>query len=368
MNIESSHWHAVLIFLSTFVLEDVAVLGAAALVVTSMESLPWAAASSFAGVWCGDLGLYFLALRYGRPVLERPWFQRVTGGAVDLRRSEAWFGRHGSAAIALSRVVPGSRLPTFISAGLLKVPAARFVMLTSVTCALWVGALFALTYRTGPVLIPALRRIESVSGKVAGAALICVALIWLLRRISLRDLSRAIHVRLRRSVRWEFWPAALFYIPVAFKFIGLALRYRSFTLPTLANPGMHTGGVVGESKFETLADIAREHPEFVPDTFMIEAGVVECRVNRIRHLRAEGLVDYPVVFKPDVGQRGLGFRLIHSDEEARKYLEDFEKTSAFPNPDRPLALKKLKVIAMIQDDDSKEILQAIQLDVTGGKS
>jgi len=67
--------HALLIFGSTFVLEDVAVLGAALLVVNSMISLPWAAGSSFAGIWLGDLGLYWLALHYGRSVFERRWFK-----------------------------------------------------------------------------------------------------------------------------------------------------------------------------------------------------------------------------------------------------------------------------------------------------
>ena len=45
--------HALLIFVSTFVLEDIAVLGAALLVVNSMVTLPWAAASSFVGIWIG---------------------------------------------------------------------------------------------------------------------------------------------------------------------------------------------------------------------------------------------------------------------------------------------------------------------------
>jgi hypothetical protein len=39
--------HAPLIFVSTFVLEDIAVLGAALLVVNTMVALPWAAAQQF---------------------------------------------------------------------------------------------------------------------------------------------------------------------------------------------------------------------------------------------------------------------------------------------------------------------------------
>src|SRR5215469_13962075 len=116
--------HALAIFGLTFVLEDVAVLGAALLAVNNMVSPSWAAISSFAGIWLGDLGLYFLALRLGRPVLDKPWFRRLMG-KVDLRQSEGWFQHHGAAAILVSRAIPGTRLPTYLAAGLLKVPSSR---------------------------------------------------------------------------------------------------------------------------------------------------------------------------------------------------------------------------------------------------
>src|SRR5690348_12615575 len=122
--------HALLIFGLTFVLEDLAVLGAALLVVNSMVSLAWAAASSFAGIWLGDLGLYFLALHFGRPVLQKPWFKRWVSKKVDLKKSEGWFQSHGALAIVISRMIPGTRLPTYLAAGLLKVPAGRFLAVT----------------------------------------------------------------------------------------------------------------------------------------------------------------------------------------------------------------------------------------------
>src|SRR5207253_956918 len=103
------------------------------------------------------------------------------------------------------------------------------------------------------------------------------------------------------------------------------LRYRSFSLPTLANPGMHTGGLIGESKYETLADLAGVCPECVPETHLIRFESVEQQLNEIRHLIRNGSVNYPLVFKPDVGQRGFGFKLIHSDQEARSYIEIFAR-------------------------------------------
>jgi hypothetical protein len=46
-----------------------------------------------------------------------------------------------------------------------------------------------------------------------------------------------------------------------------------------------------------------------------------------------------------------------------KYLDDFAKDRPFPYADRPLDLKHLKVIAIVQDDDSREILNAAEFDV-----
>jgi hypothetical protein len=50
------------------------------------------------------------------------------------------------------------------------------------------------------------------------------------------------------------------------------------------------------------------------------------------------------------------------------YLDDFAKTRPFPYPQRPMDLKGLKVVVLLQNDETGEIVQAVQLDVTGGKS
>ena len=60
---------------------------------------------------------------------------------------------------------------------------------------------------------------------------------------------------------FEFWPAALFYAPVAAYWAWQSLRYRSITLPSIANPLMEYGGLCGESKialFESMSPAGRE--------------------------------------------------------------------------------------------------------------
>ena len=61
--------------------------------------------------------------------------------------------------------------------------------------------------------------------------------------------------RLKRLLRWEFWPPYVFYPPVIAYVVYLGLRFRSFTLFTAANPAMPAGGFVGESKHEILSHL-----------------------------------------------------------------------------------------------------------------
>jgi len=323
--VSSDLLHALLIFGSTFVLEDVAVLGAALLVVNSMVSLPWAAGSSFAGIWLGDLGLYVLALHYGRPILDKSWFKRLLGKKIDLRRSETWFQNHGTMAIVLSRAVPGTRLPTYLAAGLLKVPAIRFSAITAAACVVWVTALFGLSYHIGMMAISEFKMFRTEAGKLAACVVLAAVLAWPLRIVFKKLSIDSLTARFKKIFRWEFWPPVVFYIPVAAKYVILAVRYRSFCLPTLANPGMHTGGLIGESKFETLADLARGCPDFVPETHLVRFESVEQQSSRVCELIDAKHLEYPLVFKPDVGQRGFAFKIVRSDDEARSYVEQFSR-------------------------------------------
>ncbi len=310
--------HALLIFGSTFVLEDVAVLGAALLVVNSMISLPWAAASSFAGIWLGDLGLYWLALHYGRPVFDRRWFKKALGKKINLSRSEAWFQNHGSAAIVFSRAVPGTRVPTYLAAGLLKVPAVRFLTITAAACAVWVTALFWLSYHAGMMVISEFRMFQSEAGRLAACIVLAAVFAWVLRK-ALRKASFA------RITRWEFWPSAVFYIPVVIKYVLLAVQYRSFSLPALANPGMHTGGLIGESKFDTLADLALAYSSLVAETHLVHFHSADQQFAQISRIRGMHGLEYPLVLKPDVGQRGYGFKLVRTDDDVLSYLKQFSR-------------------------------------------
>ena len=50
-------------------------------------------------------------------------------------------------------------------------------------------------------------------------------------------------------------------------------------------------------------------------------------------------------------------------KELADYLEKFDKKTPFPTKERPLELKKLRVVAFVQSDKTGEVLQAVQADI-----
>src|SRR5207244_3301231 len=49
------------------------------------------------------------------------------------------------------------------------------------------------------------------------------------------------------------------------------------------------------------------------------------QTSQILRLLNENDLQYPLVLKPDVGQRGYGFKVIHSDEEIVSYVDCFRR-------------------------------------------
>ena len=139
---------------------------------------------------------------------------------------------------------------------------------------------------------------------------------------STRD-ARALRIcsaRVARWTQWEFWPSWLFYAPVGFFYGWLALRHRSFTLPTAANPGIPMGGLVGESKFDTLRVLHGACSNETAQTWLIEPGTADARFVELHIIVESHAVALPFILKPDIGQRGVGVKLIRSMEAAREYL------------------------------------------------
>jgi hypothetical protein len=124
----------------------------------------------------------------------------------------------------------------------------------------------------------------------------------------------------RRLTRWEFWPPWVFYLPVVCYIVWLALKHRSLTLFTAVNPAMPASGFIGESKSEILRGLSGAG-DCVARFSVIEGSLEpSVRVRKAKVFMAENALSYPVVLKPDTGQRGSGVAVIHSDAALEEYL------------------------------------------------
>lgn len=126
---------------------------------------------------------------------------------------------------------------------------------------------------------------------------------------------------------FEFWPAWVFYIPVFFYWLWLALRYKSFGLPMLANPDIELGGMVGESKSAILNLAgARAFQKILPFVTAVRGtGDVMPEVEPVLLKGARVGITFPLVVKPDLGCRGSGVRVVESKSELVGYLNRFPR-------------------------------------------
>jgi hypothetical protein len=68
-----------------------------------------------------------------------------------------------------------------------------------------------------------------------------------------------------------------------------------------------------------------------------------------------------VVLKEGGGKQNVSVDVAELRKKLTSYLDEHAKDAPFPNPERPLGLKNLHVVAFVQDDDTKEILQSAQV-------
>ena len=310
-------WKGAGFFLATFVLEDAAAIGAGLLLAAGSISWPVAFTSCFLGIWLGDAGLYSLA-RFG----GRKWFERsrLKKFSAQIARSENWLAQRDAPILIFSRCVPGARLPTYLAAGFLRLPLPRFLFITGSAALVWTLFILWLVQIVGSQIVHWLHTYKHGSLVLLGAGLVLVLLFQWLRRVVVNYEPQKLSARLARWRHWEFWPAWLFYPPVVLNYFWLALKYRGLALPAASNPGIYSGGIVGESKMATLENLMTTSPNFTAAAALISGESLEKRLISLNETRARLRLDFPFILKPDLGQRGVGVKLIRNLTQAENYL------------------------------------------------
>ncbi len=309
--------------LATLITEDLACIAGGVLVAEGRVDFLFATAACLAGILGGDLLLFLLGRWIGRPAVKHApprWFLREE----SLDKASAWLARNGAAVIFISRFTPGTRLPTYVAAGILKMPFWKFAGYFATACAIWTPILVGISAGLGGPLVRSSMGGVPLWVKLVPGGFALLLMVRLGLAASTYRGRRALVGRWRRLTQWEFWPAWAAYPPVVAYCVWLAIRYRGVTLFANANPGMPAaGGVMGESKSEILGRLSGPGNEGAPAFTLLEAGSLDERVAAAEAFRGRYALEFPIVLKPDAGQRGYGVAVIRNTGALREYLQRF---------------------------------------------
>ena len=185
----------------------------------------------------------------------------------------------------------------------------------------WVRVLVAppLVLALGMVFVPLVSRPlgDAIGGTAWALSIVIVmALLFVGRHIWTAAGRATLLASIQRLSRHEFWPAWLLYLCAMPALARHAVRRGPLTAGC-CNPGISElpggigGGIVGESK-AAIQNALPDHPS-VLRTERVQPGDTE---RLLRAVRA-----YPVILKPDAGQRGFGVRFVRDERQAIEYAE-----------------------------------------------
>lgn len=311
--------------LATLVSEDLTCIATGLLVAQGRIGLLAGSAACFFGILLGDVLLFLAGRAFGRRAVDRiPLRWLLTPAAVD--RASAWFRRQGAWVIFASRFMPGLRLPTYFAAGVLRTRFLWFLFYFSLAGLLWTPALVWISSRLGLGAEVLLARFQDHAVWIlAGILLVLfVALKLVVPMFSFRG-RRTLVGRWRRLRHWEYWPRWRFYLPIGFDILKQGWKHRSLRLVTAVNPAMEGGGLVGESKGAVFTCIAGEHVP--PCAILPPDRTLEERLGELAAWMRSEAVRFPLVLKPDAGERGFGVRRIDDLEQARSWFGDHPRAA-----------------------------------------
>lgn len=322
---EQSAVVAGLLALIVFFSEDLACISGGILAAGGVLSLSAAILGCFGGIWLSDVLLYALGAIMGPAALKLKFMAKLANGA-RYEKLKQGYSKNGFRIVFITRFIPGSRVFAFVTAGVLRVGFFRFSVWLAIAAAIWTPILVTMAYLGGRPIIAWWHRIGLWAIPLILVAVLCmISLVKLIGQLASARGRHLLRGRWIRLTRWEFWPAWPIYLPVVLYGTYLALRYRSVFVWGACNPGMRpVSGLALESKLSILNALNPDTGHVAAFSGIGESNEVETRLAELEAFQAKLEAPWPIVLKPDIGQRGEGVAIIHSVASARQYLSENE--------------------------------------------
>ncbi len=117
-----------------------------------------------------------------------------------------------------------------------------------------------------------------------------------------------------RLLHWEYWSSSVVYAPLYPYYAWLSWRAGSFFFLTAANPSIRNGGFIMESK-KDVYDLLPEGS--YPRTWHFMPGT---SINTVSSAVRDAGITYPLIVKPDIGERGLGVKKVDNQQQLHAYI------------------------------------------------
>ena len=141
-------------------------------------SFPGVVVAGVAGEVVGAYIAWGIGKAGGRPLVER-YGRHVLLSPGDLDRAQAWYGRHERWGVLGSRLLPVIRNFVAVPAGVARVPALRFGVLTAFGSLIWVSAMAGIGYTIGNQWKTVMNRFSDVGYLLGALALVTIVfLVW----------------------------------------------------------------------------------------------------------------------------------------------------------------------------------------------
>lgn len=191
------------IFIISLFSEDLAAIGGGLVVASGAINFGHALIGSVSGILMADIILYWMGRRIGSPALKWIPFRWIIK-EKDVLWAESMFNSNSMKIIFASRFIPGTRLPTYFTAGMVKADFKLFLFYFILAVSIWAPLLVGLSVLVGTQMLYYLEIYQDYALYIVLAVILLVFLfIKVLMPLTTKKGRREFVVRMiRRKQRW----------------------------------------------------------------------------------------------------------------------------------------------------------------------
>ncbi len=117
-------------------------------------------------------------------------------------------------------------------------------------------------------------------------------------------------------LNFEYWNMWTFYLPLLPYFLYLGFKTRSIAFISAVNRFKGKEDFIGEDKFAMIDDLPKE---YIPINILVES---KTDFDKVKAILVENGLKFPMIAKPNSGERGFGVLKIENELQLENYFEN----------------------------------------------